>query len=411
MKPTSNLFVSHIARSKTESAMRVRSLAGMTVALLFLAFMLLPYSAKAQCAAGWNVGGKWFMNQGGTPVSMDLVQTGGLVKGTAHYSNGPVDNRYTEIYGDVEGTVKNDDFNVHIYWQAYGLSSVYSGKISPQGRIDGEGYGTEKPSKKFAWFSSVQMTCPPPTRVIKSTGRPKADPTPTPVTRTVKTTGRRIVTAEAPNSADEPSPNAPMITASRHSLLIRAPQTEGKTTLTWNGGPLHRAAELWLKVDDEDENMVIASTKGSLEATIVAGKMYLYMLKEAGKTLATVTVQFRQGGQVRPNDTSPPKEPDDAPTAVADEAATTETNAPQISATPNNAAFVPGKIAHTVIRWDGGPDHPSAELWVKVDDQDEKLVIEQGKGSRQMVVEPGKSYLYILRDSGTRLATVTVKFH
>ena len=46
-----------------------------------------------------------------------------------------------------------------------------------------------------------------------------------------------------------------------------------------------------------------------------------------------------------------------------------------------------------------------------MDDQDEKFVIEQGRGSRQMVVEPGKTYLYILTDSGVRLATVTVKFH
>jgi hypothetical protein len=192
-----------------------------------------------------------------------------------------------------------------------------------------------------------------------------------------------------------------MVRASSHSALIRTPRTEGKTTLTWDGGPSHRAAELWLKVDDEDETMVIASAKGSLQVSIVAGKVYLYMLKEAGKTLATDTVQFRQGGQVRPI----------APAAVADEAAPPEATAPQISATPTDAAFVPGKIAHTVIRWDGGTDHPHAQLWVKVDDQEEKFVIEQGKGSRLMVVEPGKSYLYMLRDSGTRLATVTVKFH
>jgi hypothetical protein len=98
---------------------------------------------------------------------------------------------------------------------------------------------------------------------------------------------------------------------------------------------------------------------------------------------------------------------DPAPNSAAEPSA----KAPMISASPNNIAFVPGKIAHTLIRWDGGPDHPYAELWVKVDDQDEKFVIEQGKGSRQMVVAPGKTYLYILTDSGTRLATVTVKFH
>ena len=62
-----------------------------------------------------------------------------------------------------------------------------------------------------------------------------------------------------------------------------------------------------------------------------------------------------------------------------------------------------------VLEWDGGKDHPYAELWVKVDDGDETFVVEQGKGTRQVTVEPGKTYLYILADAGERLATVTVK--
>ena len=246
MNPTGNLFVTHNAKSKTESARRVRSLAGMTVALLFSAFMLLPYSAKAQCAAGWNVGGKWFMNQGGTPVNMDLVQTGGLVKGTARYFNSGIFRDTVEVYGDVEGTVKNDDFNVHIYWREplVGLSSVYSGKISPQGRIDGEGYGTEKPSKTFAWFSSVQMKCPPQPRVIKSTGHPKADPTPP--AKTVKTTGRPIVTDPAPNPVVEPSAATPQISASPNNAAF-VPGKIGHTVIRWDGGPDHPYAELWVR--------------------------------------------------------------------------------------------------------------------------------------------------------------------
>ena len=63
----------------------------------------------------------------------------------------------------------------------------------------------------------------------------------------------------------------------------------------------------------------------------------------------------------------------------------------------------------TTLTWDGGPDHPYAEVWVKVDDQDEKFVVEKGKGTRQVAVESGKTYLYILSDSGERLATVTVR--
>ena len=46
---------------------------------------------------------------------------------------------------------------------------------------------------------------------------------------------------------------------------------------------------------------------------------------------------------------------------------------------------------------------------MKVDDEDEKFVVEQGKGGRKVTVEAGKTYLYILTDAGKRLATVTVK--
>jgi len=68
-----------------------------------------------------------------------------------------------------------------------------------------------------------------------------------------------------------------------------------------------------------------------------------------------------------------------------------------------------GQTGQTVLTWDGGKDHPYAEVWVKVDDGDETFVVEQGKGSRQVTVEPGRTYLYILSDAGKRLAAVTVK--
>ncbi len=70
----------------------------------------------------------------------------------------------------------------------------------------------------------------------------------------------------------------------------------------------------------------------------------------------------------------------------------------------------PGQTPGTkTLTWDGGPDHPYAEVWVKVDDQDEKFVVEKGKGTREVTVEPGNTYLYILTDSGKQLATVSVQ--
>jgi len=47
-------------------------------------------------------------------------------------------------------------------------------------------------------------------------------------------------------------------------------------------------------------------------------------------------------------------------------------------------------------------------VWVKVNDADETFIVEQGKGTRGVTVEPGKTYLFILEDAGQRLATVTV---
>jgi hypothetical protein len=85
---------------------------------------------------------------------------------------------------------------------------------------------------------------------------------------------------------------------------------------------------------------------------------------------------------------------------------------PGIMASPNNIALVAGKgQGKTTLTWDAGEDHPNAEVWVKVDDQDETKVVAQGKGTLQVAVVPGKTYVYTLKDKGQVLATVTVKFH
>ena len=67
----------------------------------------------------------------------------------------------------------------------------------------------------------------------------------------------------------------------------------------------------------------------------------------------------------------------------------------------------PGAPAGSVVlTWDGGPDHPYAEVWFKVNNSDAAFLVEQGKGGRQVTVERGKSYTYILTDAGKTLATV-----
>lgn len=87
-----------------------------------------------------------------------------------------------------------------------------------------------------------------------------------------------------------------------------------------------------------------------------------------------------------------------------------ESGRPFIGATPT-VVRTPGGGGNgsTTLAWDGGSAHPYAEVWVGVDGQDPTFVVEQGKGSRRVTVEPGKTYRYILTDSGKDLATVTVR--
>ena len=80
-----------------------------------------------------------------------------------------------------------------------------------------------------------------------------------------------------------------------------------------------------------------------------------------------------------------------------------------ITANPNPVIVPKGQTQGTAtLTWDGGNDHPYAEAWVKVDNADETFVVESGKGTRQVTIELGKTYLFKLSDSNELLASVTV---
>lgn len=137
----------------------------------------------------------------------------------------------------------------------------------------------------------------------------------------------------------------------------------------------------------------------------------------------TASQQTPAPTQTAPTQTAPPTQPTTAPAEPTNTAspppATTGTqpppdtmNVPGIMASPNNIALVNGKgQGKTTLTWDAGEDHPNAEVWVKVDDQDETKVVAQGKGTLQVAVVPFKTYVYTLKDAGKTLASVTVKFH
>lgn len=86
-----------------------------------------------------------------------------------------------------------------------------------------------------------------------------------------------------------------------------------------------------------------------------------------------------------------------------------ERQTPYIYALYNPVVIQPGQTSGTAtLIWDGGKDHPYAEVWVRVDQNDETFIVEQGKGTRNATVELGKSYEFKLSDSNVLLASVRV---
>jgi hypothetical protein len=263
--------ISHLVNKATLS-----SLAGIIVALFFISiFALLPNSVRAQCGQ-WDVSGKWTLNvTNGMSEILDLKQSGEKITGESiAYSTG----------AKVIGTIKGDDFSLTIDWSAEGRTfgpgaasfEVFLGKIGPDGVITGHATTLSKPdlsNTKNPWSSDRPMKC-----LYKPINRLKIKPT---------TPTDPVVSAPA-------TLTAPGIIASPNNIKVIAGKSSGQTTLTWDGGRAHRNAEVWVKVDDQDETSVVKSGKGTLQVAVVPGKTYVYTLKDKGQVIATVTVKFHR---------------------------------------------------------------------------------------------------------------------
>jgi len=247
------------------------SVAGKTGILCALAFMLSPLSVQAQCGQ-WDIGGEWQLLIGDSKASetMVLTQSGTKVSGEAQI------NAIVKVFekGKVTGEVKDDKVKFEILWvnekrpikeTIAATYEQFEGTIGSDGKMGGRAYiFTLAGGVPVIWSSDRPMKC-----LYKTVHRLGTKPT-TPTT---------VI--------------APMITASETNLAIPSGQT-GQTVLTWDGGKDHPYAEVWVKVDDGDETFVVEQGKGTRQVTIERGKTYLYILADAGKRLATVTVTSRQ---------------------------------------------------------------------------------------------------------------------
>lgn len=251
-------------------------------------FALAAPSVEARCRS-WDASGKWTFEQGSGQniinVIVDLQQEGTVVTGTAVHQ--PGGGRVTN--GTVDGTVEDDSFAVKIFWDNNSIG-VYEGTIRPTGRVDGKGWEQSTRRIKVNWHSVGVMKCAdtkavepsnPTPKPITNTAKPPAAPTPKPIgkTGTAKT---------------QPSAAAPFIKANPILVVIPAAQTRARTTLTWDSGPDHPNAEVWMEDMRGEERLVAREANGTRSVTVELGKMYKVILKDEGEQLARAAILTKQ---------------------------------------------------------------------------------------------------------------------
>jgi hypothetical protein len=274
------------------------SVAGLLVAFLFSATSTL-FPSESSCM-NWDARGFWKLNAQTSTVEMHLDQSGHTITGRAS-CNGDG--------GNVVGTIGGASLNFLITWSK-GSTSSYTGSIVPDGRINGTWFPGAYNGTKYTWSGDRAMTCgdplynpihrlkivpgptPSPAKVIHVTGHAKPPATPTPVgVLPGSTTGAQGGFVEMIPTTSEPQARTPLIKAH--------PRNDGTSTLIWDAGNDHPAAEVWVKVNGHEKKLFAQANKGRREVTVQPGKNYLYILTDSGQNLATVIVQSDQQEPMR----------------------------------------------------------------------------------------------------------------
>jgi hypothetical protein len=269
-------------------------------AFFALALIVLPNASFGQCK-NWEFLNSYLgIEQRGTlsTISVRVTQKGNYFTGsveTSYIEPGFLGNPVTEIKGDAEGTISSDSVSFKIFWQG-GLTGVYTAKILPSGKLEGETYDKAKPSAVQTWHSSGTMTCATlksaSTGILKPSGKTsglykdkgpkKFDPPPAP--------GGSAPASGPANSPPTPSPmKVPGIVASR-VYFGHITDPAGFVILAWDAGPKHTYAEVWFKINNGDDIFLVEQGKGTRQFPVERGKYYTFILTDEGRTLATVSV-------------------------------------------------------------------------------------------------------------------------
>jgi hypothetical protein len=247
-----------------------RSILG--VFFIAVVMVLMSVSANAQCS-DWSAAGEWRLLQGTRgfgfdAVNLKLEQKGSTITGTAS-------RKAMGVQGPVSGTLNGDSFSVEIAWSD-GRTSVYSSRVQPSGKLQGEIHHKNSGKVNDPWYSEGELACKTLTggRPIRSAG-----------------TGPR------------PSGSAPVKTGQATGSLVKTPTLvasqavfptpyvqQGFVVLTWDAGPGHPDADLWVKYDGSRERvLVVKQPRGGQQIPVQRGRMYSYVLMDGRTVLVTAT--------------------------------------------------------------------------------------------------------------------------
>ena len=257
--------------------------------VLAAAFVLLPVSARAECAQ-WDVNGVWEIEQKGVKylILVTMEQNDKVLTGKARVST---NSGYPAV--NVYGTIEEDKVNFRILW-IDGSVGIYDGHFTNSNRLEGLGYEKKTFNIRHMWKTRNPLKCV--RQALKSSGsdilnpstkKPplydgpkKFDPPPTP--------GGSAPVSGSSNSKP-PTMKVPGILAGP-VIYQQVYASMGFVVLTWDAGPDHPYAEVWYKVNNGDETFLVEQGKGSKQMPVERGKYYTFTLTDAGQTLATVNV-------------------------------------------------------------------------------------------------------------------------
>ena len=191
---------------------------GLLVSILLCSAAITTGSGEASAGdttcARWDLSGEWtfFQSNETSPVfRLEVTNTGlqgsakywYLVDGDCPFYAPACGQDAASTSGSVDGAINGNSFEIDAYWDN-GTIGVYSGKIGPQGRLEGTTFDRQHPQTMANWYSDRTAKCLDDRsgdagQVGTTSSALKTTPGADPVSRASR--GIRVASATAPSRA------------------------------------------------------------------------------------------------------------------------------------------------------------------------------------------------------------------